>query len=91
MKAELKKLQKLFRKRLTMEYVRKNRDIKLATAEARKNYLVPEPNYHTKKKNSDNLLAIEMKRARTLTKKPACSGLPILEISKIVVREFWYD
>ena len=31
----------------TMENVRKRRDIKLATTERRKNYLVSEPNYHT--------------------------------------------
>ena len=72
----------------TMEYVRKNRDIKL-TVEARRNYLVPERNYHTTKNLSD-LLAIGMKRAQTLMKKPAYSGLPILEIIKIVMRAFWY-
>ena len=31
----------------TMENVRKHKDIKLGTTEARRNYLVPEPNYHT--------------------------------------------
>ena len=33
----------------TMENVRKHRDIKLLTTEARKNYLGSEPNYHTTK------------------------------------------
>ena len=32
-----------------MEHVRKHRDIKLATTERRRNYLVSEPNYHTTK------------------------------------------
>ena len=32
----------------TMEHVRKHRDIKLVTTNARRNYLVSEPNYHTK-------------------------------------------
>ena len=32
-----------------MENVRKPKDIKLVTAEVRKNYLVSEPNYYTKK------------------------------------------
>ena len=31
----------------TMENVRKDRDIKLVTAEARRNYLLSEPNYNT--------------------------------------------
>ena len=33
----------------TMESVRKHRDIKHVTTETRRNYLVSEPNYHTKK------------------------------------------
>ena len=33
----------------TMENVRKHRDIKLVTTEKRRNYLVSESNYHTKK------------------------------------------
>ena len=32
-----------------MENVRKDRNIKLITTEARRNYLVSEPNYHTAK------------------------------------------
>ena len=31
----------------SMENVRKHRDIKLLTTKRRRNYLVPEPNYHT--------------------------------------------
>ena len=34
----------------TLENVRNHRDITLATTEARKNYLVSEPNYYTTKK-----------------------------------------
>ena len=45
----------------TMENVRKHRDIKLVTAEERRTKLVSEPNYHTTKSCSENLLAIEMK------------------------------
>ena len=33
----------------TMEYIRKHRDIKLVATERRRNYLVSEPNYHTKR------------------------------------------
>ena len=46
----------------TMENVRKYRDIKPVTTEKRRNYLVSEPNYHTAKFFTENLLAIEMKK-----------------------------
>ena len=46
----------------TMENLRKHRDIKLATADEKTNKLVSEPNYHTTKCFSENLLAIEMKK-----------------------------
>ena len=50
----------------TMENVRKHRNIKLVTTERRRNYLVSEPNYHTTKFFTENLLAIEMKKQRYL-------------------------
>ena len=58
-----------------MENVRKHRDIKLATTEKRRNYAVPEQNYHTTKFLTENLLAIEMKKT------PKCSlvNLSILD------------
>ena len=46
----------------TMENVRKHRDIKLVTTDKRRNRLVSEPNYHTTKWFSENLLAIEIKK-----------------------------
>ena len=48
----------------TMENVRKHRDIKLATAERKRNYLVSEPSYHITKFFTENLLAIEMNSTR---------------------------
>ena len=50
----------------TMENVRKHRDIKLTTTERRRNYLVPEPNYHPTTFFTEHLLAIEMKRNRNI-------------------------
>ena len=55
----------------TMEKVRKYRDIKLITTERRRNYLVSEPNYHTAKFFTENLLAIELKKTGILMNKPA--------------------
>ena len=79
----------VFRK--TMENVRKHRDIKLVTADKRRNQLVSEPNYHTTKWISENLLAIEMKKTKVKSNKPIYLGLSILEISKTLMYEFWYD
>ena len=45
----------------TMENVRKHRNIKFVTTERRRNYLVSEPNYHTTKFFTENLLTTEMK------------------------------
>ena len=75
----------------TMENVRKHRDIKLATTDRRRNQLVSEPNYHTIKCFSGNLVAIEIKKTKVKMNKPIYLGLSILEISKILIYEFWYD
>ena len=37
------------------------------------------------------LLAIEMKKTKVKMNKPAYLGLSILEISKTLMYEFWYD
>ena len=79
------------KKMIAMENVRKHRDIKLATTVPRRNRLVSKPNYHTRKKISDNLLTIEIKRMQILMNKPVYLGLSILEICKIVMHESWYD
>ena len=74
-----------------MGNVRKHRDIKLVTKDKRRNQLVSEPNYHTTKWFSENLLAIEMKKTKVKMNKPVYLGLSILEISKTLMYEFWYD
>ena len=74
-----------------VENVRKYRDIKLVTTERRKNYLVSEPNYHTTKFFTENVLAIEMKKTQILMNQPVCLGLSILDLSKTVMYGFWYD
>ena len=74
-----------------MENVRKHRNIKLVTTERRRNYLVSEPNYHTTKFFTENLLAIEMGKTQINMNKPVYLGLSILDLSKTVMYEFWYD
>ena len=53
----------------TMENVRKHRDIKLVATERRRNYLVTEPNYYTKKYFIEHLLAIETEKKKKKQKK----------------------
>ena len=72
-----------------MDNVRNLRDIKLVTTDKRRNQLFLKPNYHTIKGFSENLLAIEMKKVKI--NKPAYLGFSILEVSKILMFEFWYD
>ena len=74
----------------TMENVRTHRDIELVTTERRR-YLVSEPNYHTIKFFTENLLAIEMREAQILINRLDYLGLSILDLSKTVMCEFWYD
>ena len=75
----------------TMENVRKHRDIKLVTTDKRRNQLVSEPNYHTTKWFSENLLAIVMKEIKVKMTKPVYPGSSILEICKTLMYESWYD
>ena len=48
----------------TMENVRIHKDIKLATTERGRNYLVSEPNYHATKFFTEHLLAIKIKKQK---------------------------
>ena len=70
----------------TMKIVRKHRNIKLVTTE-RRNYLVSEPNYHTTKLFTEDLLVIEMKKKTEIHMSKSVD----LELGKILMYEFWYD
>ena len=75
----------------TMENIRKHSDIKLVTTDKKRSKLVSEPNYHTINLISEDLSIIEMKNTKVKMSKPIYLGLSILEISKILMYEFWYD
>ena len=75
----------------TMENISKHRDIKLVTTDKKRSKLVSEPNYHTINLMSEDLSIIEMKKTKVKMNKPIYLGLSILEISKILMYEFWYD
>ena len=78
----------------TMENVRNvisHKDIKLVTTDEKINKLVSETNYHKTKQFSENLLAIEIKKAKVKMNKPVCLRMSTLDISKTLMYEFWYE
>ena len=75
----------------TVENVRKHRDIKLVTTDKRRNQLASEPNYHTTKYFSKNLIVIEKKKTKVKMNKPIYPCISILGISKTLMHEFWHD
>ena len=75
----------------TMEKLRKHRDIKLVITDEKRSKLISEPNYQTTKQFSENLLAVEMKKAKVKMNKLVYLGISILGISKMLMYKFWYD
>ena len=75
----------------TMENIRKHRGIKLVTTDKKRSKLVSEPNYDTINLISEDLSITEMKKSKVKMNKPIYLGLSTLEISKILMYEFWYD
>ena len=72
--------------------MREHKDIQLKKqTEGRRNYLASKPNYHTTIFFSENLSAIEMRKFQIVMNKPFSLELLILQLSKIVMYEFWYD
>ena len=75
----------------TVENVRNHRYIKLVTTNKQRNKLASDPNYHTTKYISKDLLIIQMKKVEVKMNKPVYLGQAILDISKILMYKFWYD
>ena len=74
-----------------MENIRKHRGINLVTSDKRRNILASEPNYHASKYISEDLMTMEMKKVEAKMNKPIYLGQAILDISKTLMYEFWYD
>ena len=75
----------------TMENIRKNRDIKLVATNKKRKKLASEPNFHTSKDFSEHLMAIEMEKTKVYMNKPIYIGQSILDISKTLMYEFYYN
>ena len=61
----------------TVQNNRKHRDIRLVTTEAKRNKLASEPNYHSSKYVSKDLLIMEMKKTEVKLNKPIYLGQTI--------------
>ena len=75
----------------TMENVRNHRDIRLVTTHKRRCILASEPNYYLTKYISNYLLIMEMKMTEVRMNKPIYLGQAILDLSKTLIYEFWYN
>ena len=74
-----------------LKHVTNRRDIKLVTTNERRNKLVSEPSYHSTEHFLENVLAIEMRKTKIIMNKPVYLGQAILDISKTLKYQFWYD
>ena len=72
----------------TMQNDRKYRDIKIVTTNKQRMKFASEPNYHTTKQISEDLLIMEMKKISVTMNKPIYLGQSILDISKTLMYEF---
>ena len=75
----------------TMENVRNRRDVKLVVTEERRKKSVSETNYDSCKQFSEKSMAIEMRKTELLMDKPITVRQAILDISKTLMFEFFYD
>ena len=75
----------------TMENVRNHRDIRLVTTDKRRSILASETNFNSSKCISKVLMIMEMRKTEEVINKPMYLGEAILDISKTLMHELWYD
>ena len=75
----------------TIKNIRKHRDIRLVNNDKKRKVLASEPNYHATKHISEDLLIMEMKKRELYMNNSIYLGQAILDISKTLMYEFWYD
>ena len=74
-----------------IENMCKRKNIKLIVTNERRKKLTSEPNYLSCNAFSNDLMAIEMRKTRVLMDKPIIVGQAILDKSKELMYEFYYD
>ena len=75
----------------TMENIRNRVDIHLVTDEKQVSKFISKPNYQHRTIFCDNLAAIYMKETHLIFNKPVYLGMCILDLSKTLMYEFYYN
>lgn len=75
----------------TMENVRNRVDIRLINNESKFKKLSAKPTFETAQIYDENLVAIQLKKTRTILDKPIYVGMSVLDLSKLHMYEFHYD
>ena len=63
----------------------------MVTTKKRRNKLASETNYHSTKYISRDCLVMEMRKTEVRMNKPIYLGQAILDLSKTLMFQFWYD
>src|ERR1700733_12292162 len=75
----------------TMKNIRKRINVKLVTNRISARKQITKPTSVKRKIFSDDLMAIHLKKCQTEMRKPMYLGFSILELSKLVMYEFYYN
>ena len=74
-----------------MENVRKHQNIELVHTERRLKKLSAKPTFKSTKIFSEDLVAVELTRAKVKLCKPSYCGMCILDLSKVAMYDFYYN
>ena len=75
----------------TMENIRNRVNVKLVNTEEKLRKLVAKPNFKSCKIFNENLVSVHMKKTSLTMVKPVYLGMCILDLSKTIMYEFYYN
>jgi hypothetical protein len=74
----------------TMENVRKRKDVRFPKNEKQQRKLTASPRFHSQRIFHEDLAALELNKTSVSLNKPVYTGFSVLELSKLIMFEFWY-
>ena len=75
----------------TMENIRNRVNVKLVDSGEQFKKLAAKPNYNSRKIFNENLVSVHMKKTSLTMDKPVYLGMSILDLSKIIMFDFYYN